>query len=132
LSPYAFRLWAKQFYQCCLSFQCSDFSPVPYFLLCRAIELEFKAIHLESDERLRQSDVKKLYGHNLIKSYKALPDAHRVLSPEQLSLLDQANEIYKTERKGFEYINVGDALRGFSNFPDLQALDALAKAIVGR
>lgn len=46
-SPAGFRRWANQFYKCRQSFQCPDFSPVPYFLLCRAIELQFKAVHLE-------------------------------------------------------------------------------------
>jgi hypothetical protein len=125
VSPLAFRLWAKQYYQCRLSFKCADFSPVPYFLLCRAIELQFKALHLEGK---RQSDVKNNYGHDLIKSYNDLPTVDRVLSREQLSLLEKANKIYKT--KGFEYFNVGDAVRGFSDFPDLKALDALAAKIV--
>ncbi|MBC7945588.1 MAG: hypothetical protein H7X91_10090 [Burkholderiales bacterium] len=127
-SPDAFRLWAKHYYQCRLSFQYSDpFSPVPYFLLCRAIELQFKAVHLEVQ---RQAQVKKSFGHNLVKSYSALPAAYQTLSPEQFSLLDRANKIYSS--KGFEYMNVGDALRGFSNFPDLQALDALTEALLGR
>jgi hypothetical protein len=53
-----------------------------------------------------------------------------VLTPQQLSLLEKANEIYKTEIKGFEYFRVGDAVCGFSTFPDLNDLDALAKAII--
>ena len=36
-SPAGFRRWANQFYQCRQSFQCPDFSPVPYFLLCRCL-----------------------------------------------------------------------------------------------
>jgi hypothetical protein len=126
LSSPAFRLWAKDYYQCRLSFRCADFSPVPYFLLCRAIELHFKAAHLEGKQ---QKDVKKKYVHDLIKLYNALPDADRMLSSEQFSLLEKANEIYKG--KGFEYINVGHAARGFSDFPDLKALDALVAEIIG-
>jgi hypothetical protein len=145
LSPTGFRLWAKQYYECRQSFQCPDFSPVPYFLLCRAIKLQFKAVHLEQK---RQAEVKKAYGHDLIKSYEDLPvDIKKKLSlsSKQLSLLEQANKIYsgkgfeelpllelanKHRGKGFEYVNVGDALRGFSNFPDLKDLDELAKAIM--
>jgi hypothetical protein len=132
-SPTGFRLWAKQYYQCRVSFRCSDFSPVPYFLLCRAIELQFKAIHLEQFKAVppghqTQDDVKTLYWHDLIKLYKALPAADQTLTPEQLKLLEQANEIYSS--KGFEYVNVGHASRGFSNFPDLKALDALVEEIL--
>ena len=74
-SPAGFRRWANQFYQCRQSFQCPDFSPVPYFLLCRAIELQFKAVHLEQLKaghpgHQTQYDVKKLFNHKLIKSYE--------------------------------------------------------------
>jgi hypothetical protein len=127
LSPVAFHLWAKHYYQCRVSFKCSDpFSPVPYFLLCRAIELHFKAILLETQN---QAAVKTSYGHNLIQAYRALPPAFQTLSQEQIALLDQANRIYRS--KGFEYINIGDAACGFSTFPDLPALDALAKQVLG-
>ena len=99
-------------------------------------------------EQKRQAEVKKAYGHDLIKSYENLPvDIKKKLSlsSKQLSLLEQANKIYsgkgfeelpllklanKHRGKGFEYVDVGDALRGFSNFPDLKDLDELAKAIM--
>jgi hypothetical protein len=125
LSSPAFRVWAKHYFQCRHSFKCADFSPVPYFLLCRAIELQFKAFHLEGK---RQIDVKRDYAHDLIKLYNDLPAADQRLTPEQLKLLEQANKIYIG--KGFEYINVGHAARGFSDFPDLTHLDALAVEIL--
>ena len=86
-----------------------DFSPVPYFLLCRAIELQFKAVHLEQLKaghpgHQTQYDVKKLFNHKLIKSYEALPATDRTLSREQLKLLKKADEIYKG--KGFEYVDI--------------------------
>jgi hypothetical protein len=131
LSPTGFRLWAKQYYECRLSFQCPGFSPVPYFLLCRAIELQFKAVHLEQK---RQKEVKDLYGHSLIRSYNALPATYKKLSPEQLSLLEQANKIYSGgegfDGKGFEYFDIRVAAAGFFKIPNLQALDELAKAVM--
>ena len=66
-------------------------------------------------------------------SDQALPAAYRTLSSEQLELLKKADEIYSrtgVNAKGFEYFNTGDALIAFSNFPNLQALDALAEAIM--
>ena len=84
VSSALFRQHAKDFYQYHRSFKGPDFSPVPYFLLCRAIELQFKAVHLEQFKSAHpghqtQADVKK-FGHDLIKSYNALPavaqDAH--------------------------------------------------------
>jgi hypothetical protein len=126
VSPYGFRRWAKDYYECYRSFKrTSDFSPVPYFLLCHAIELQFKAIHLEVEG---QSAVKDKYGHNLTESYNDLPATRQTLSAEEFSLLQKASGIYKS--KGFEYFNVGHAGRGFSNFPDLDALDATATKII--
>lgn len=95
VSPYAFCLWAKQYYECRLSFKYDDFSPVPYFLLCRSIELYFKALHLEEK---RQKKVKDLYKHDLIKVYNDLPTENQTLSPEQFLLLRKTNDIYVGKR----------------------------------
>ena len=41
LSPHGFRKWARQYRQCERDFRTPvGFTPVPYFLLCRAIEFE--------------------------------------------------------------------------------------------
>ncbi len=126
LSPHGFRRWAKEYYECYRSFRrTSDFSPVPYFLLCRTIELQLKAIHLEGK---RQKDVKEKYGHDLIESYNDLPATRQTLSDEEFSLIQKAGEVYKG--KGFEYFNVSHAARGFSNFPELDVLDAIAAKII--
>src|SRR5208282_3338621 len=105
VSPYGFRLWAKEFYECYRSFKRSDFSPVPYFLLCRAIELQFKAFHIEAEfkntGKSAVSTVKRTYWHDLTKSYKALPATRQTLSAEELSLLQKADGIYNDD-KGFE------------------------------
>ena len=60
ISPDAFHRWATHYLKCRKDFQSPHkFSPVPYFLLCRAIELEIKARHLRNST---QSKVKKSYG----------------------------------------------------------------------
>src|SRR5919106_4813564 len=69
-SPVGFKLVARDFRCCADTFKPLKFSVVPYFLYCRAIELALKAIHLEMR---KQRDIKDEYGHNLIRSYKALP-----------------------------------------------------------
>jgi hypothetical protein len=97
------------------------FSILPYFLYCRAIELGLKAIHLETD---KQQDVKDEYGHNLVKSYEALPPERRTLSPTDTDLLAQINKLYVC--KAFEYVQPGDAANAFSSFPDLEQLARLA------
>lgn len=126
LSPDAFHMWARHYYKCKQDFQSPDrFSPVPYFLLCQAIELEIKSRHLQ---RKNRQEVKEEYGHQLIKAYDALEKEHRVLNGEELEVLKAANEIYCG--KGFEYFNPEHALRGYSNFPDLGSLDAVAKKLI--
>lgn len=64
LNPLAFNLSAQHYYKCKQDFVCPDkFSAVPYFLLCRSIELSLKALHLE---QVGQQTVKDNYGHKLV------------------------------------------------------------------
>lgn len=126
LSPMAFRKWARQYYDCAGPLLSkTDFSPVPYFLLCRAIELELKAEHLETK---RQPEVKRDFGHDLAKSYAALPGHRQVLAAGESNVLNQANAIYSA--KGFEYFNPEHALRGYSQYPDLSSLNAVARKLL--
>jgi hypothetical protein len=121
VSPVAFKLAARDFRRCADTFKPPRFSVVPYFLYCRAIELGLKAIHLETH---RQQEVKDEYGHDLIRSYKALPPERRTLSTADSDLLAQISWLY--ERKAFEYVQPGDAAHGYSDFPDLEQLARLA------
>jgi len=127
LSPVGFRIWAGHYLKCKRDFQSPDpFSPVPYFLLCRAIELELKARHLEA---LRQKEVKDRFGHNLFRAYAALPPAGQTLDQNEVAVLKAANKIYMG--KGFEYFSVIDAVTAFKRFPDLAALEVIAEKLVG-
>jgi hypothetical protein len=122
----AFHRWATHYYKCRQDFQClHPFSPVPYFLLCRAIELVLKSKHLEDK---RQPEVKNEFGHNLVKAYRALPVEAQQLSEDKFSILERASAIYSS--KGFEYFNPEDALTGYSRFPDLAALDDITKQLL--
>lgn len=126
LSPDAFHRWATHYYKCKQDFEPPHkFSPVPYFLVCRAIELEIKSRHLKNS---KQQDVKDKYGHDFMRSYKALPHADKVLSDDELTVLERANIIYKS--KGFEYFKPVDALTGYSAYPDLEELDAVAIKLI--
>jgi hypothetical protein len=128
LSPTLFHKYAREYLQCERSFKTDEtYSPVLYFLVCRAIELELKAKHLESKSR---TEVKNQYGHNLKKSYDELPAAARTLDPAEYAELVRASEIYDIPNKGFEYVSVGDAATALKNFPDLEILERIAtKAI---
>lgn len=127
LAPDAFLKWAKHYYVCRQNFQSPDrFSPVPYFLLCRAIELAIKARHLTSRT---QNQVKRLFGHDLTRAYAALTSRDRILEADEEWLLERASTIYAG--KGFEYFNSEDALTAFKRYPPLQDLDAVARKLLG-
>jgi hypothetical protein len=127
LSPDVFHRYAGHYYKCKQDFVCPDdgSSPVPYFLLCRAIELQIKARHLK---RLTQEEVKDEFGHRLLKAYKALDAQEQVLSQSEVEVLTAADQIYSD--KEFEYFRQEDALTGSSRFPDLNTLDTIAKKLI--
>lgn len=114
-SAFAFRRWARHYYKCRHdSVNPDKFSPIPYFLLCRAIELELEARHLE---KKRQPEIRRIFGHRIKSAYLALPKCQQTLSAEELAVLKQANAIYTT--KGFEYILPRDAATLTNVFPIL-------------
>jgi hypothetical protein len=127
LSPDAFHIYATHYYKCKRDFTPPDdyFSPIPYFLLCRAIELEIKARHLK---RLTQKQVKNRFGHHLLKAYKALDAQEQILSQNERAVLNTADERY-TETD-LAYFNPELALGAFSEFPDLDMLDTIAKKLI--
>ena len=126
LSPDAFHRWATHYYKCKHDFRSPHkFSPVPYFLLCRAIELEIKSIHLRVK---KQKEVKKAFGHDMLKAYEALGEEYKILDDNEVKVLKDANEIYCS--KGFEYFKPADAIIAYSKFPDLDTLDAIAKKLI--
>lgn len=125
VTPYGYRRYARQLIDCFDALaKTGAFSPVPYFLCCRAIELAFKAALLETTPK---PDVKRVYHHNLVRAHSDLKDKI-LLSNDEIKLLREANDLYLS--KEFEYFNIISALKGFKNFPDLAKLRALAGRIV--
>lgn len=128
LSPDLFRRYAIEYLQYHLAFKPdTKYSPVPYFLICRAIELSLKAKHLENKSR---KEVKGKYGHNLVKLYDELPIEQKILEATERDTLVAANTIYDVPNKGFEYVSVFDAVTGFKSFPDLAALERIADKLL--
>jgi len=122
LSPDAFRMGAEHYYKCYLDFKPPHkFSPLPYFLLCRSLELLIKSFHLNTKS---QDDVKSSFGHDLISAYEGLAKKYKILTSDEYEELQTASELYST--KGFEYFNPEDALRGYSNYPDLAILHIIS------
>jgi len=127
LSPDAFHKYATHYLKCKRDFKCPDkFSPVPYFLLCRAIELEVKARYLK---HMTQEQVKDEFRHNLAKAYDALEPAEQTLNQEEERTLRDASKIY--HKKEFEYFSPEHALTAYKRFPKLELLDAIASKLIG-
>ena len=129
ISPEVFHFYATHYYQCKQDFKAPDyFSPVPYFLICRAIELEIKARHLK---HRKQDEITKDFSHDLRKAYNALDAQERILSQSEVAVLATADEIYS--KKGFEYFTPSaaqGASTGYSGYPNLETLDTIAKKLI--
>jgi hypothetical protein len=127
LSPDAFYRWATHWYEAKRQFvPPHKFSPVPWAILCRAIELVIKARHLTG---VKQKDVKYKYGHNLTRAYRALEPGEQVLTADDERVLEQASELYDAP-KAFEYFRPVDALTGYKSFPDLDMLDRITRKLL--
>jgi len=127
-SPYSFHKTAEHFYKAKCDFRVPGdfFSPVPFFLCSRAIKLEIKSKHLEEK---RQELVKNELGHNLVKAYDTLNQNFKVLNEDEYLLLKKTSNLYVSKR--FEYVNVMDVGTAYNDFPNLEALDALTRKILG-
>lgn len=128
VSPMAFHRWASHYMRCYETFDAmGKFSPVPYFLLCRSIELSLKAIHLKSISR---AQVKSKYSHNIMALYEALDHGAKVLSTHEGEVLSRASKVYGG--KGFEYFSPDLALEGYKSFPDLRVLEDVTRKLMIR
>ena len=108
------------------------FSPVPYYLICRCIELELKAFLLAKGRPM--SFLKNKIRHDLEKALR-VSEAEGLsrmvrITPKRRGELRAANAYYAA--KGFEYFQVLKAVTGYPNLPDLRILDRFGAALVER
>jgi hypothetical protein len=99
------------------------FSPVPYYLYCRSLELTLKAFLLAQGTPVAQLKKPSL-GHDLMRLLAAahkldLAKVAKVGQPDR-RLLSLANKYYK--EKGFEYFRMLPAAFGYPDLPDLEHL----------
>lgn len=104
------------------------FSPVPYYLYCRSIELVLKSFLLAKGMTKKQLKARKL-GHDLIALLAkaremGLEDIVVIGSDEEVEL-SKANEYYC--KKDFEYFNVGF---GYYSLPSLSILNELSERLL--
>ena len=126
ISPFGFWAWGREFLKARGGLQVSRkvFSPVPYFLTCRAIELELKAYLLAQGKPIDY--VKNKVRHNL---ERALREAESEglgrlvpITARRSAEVKAANAHYN--RKGFEYFQpMSLFVVGHKPLPDLKILD---------
>jgi hypothetical protein len=123
IGPLGFHRYASQFLVAAKSLPPEPkFSPVPYYLLCRSIELGLKAYLL-----CRRIDPKVLkqppLGHNLLailaRSEVEGIGSVFVISQEERAELAKANEYYV--EKGFEYFHLLKNADGYKGLPALRS-----------
>ena len=135
ISPFAFQVYAKDFYRAYTKHQEGHkFSPARFFLITRSIELAAKALHLGQGRLV--DDLLKL-GHDLEAAcdLSVLTQYGMDITTTERTELAKANEYYKG--KGFEYFcfkmpgvsadrsGPQQALSGWPNLPDEKILEGL-------
>lgn len=128
LSPRGFHAWANEYLDSHQdSVPAAQPSPARHLLLCRVMELEFKAWHRQMAKTKLLTDA---FGHDLVGSYHALPAKHRVLSEKELALLTVANDVYS--KADFACFDAGRVDQRRMPRVDLDGLEALAKKLMKR
>ena len=136
ISPIMFHFYALEFARAAEDFQMiGDFSPVPYFLYCRSIELSLKAFLLAKGVPVTKFKEKGGIWHNL---EGALEEA------ESQGLLDiveiprhykeelkKANYYYK-RKGGFEYFVSYEVFVRWDDLPSLKVLSEFASFLVAK
>ena len=127
ITPYGFHKYANDYLMAAENWPSKgEYSPVPYFMTCRSIELGLKAYLLGKGKKL--DEVKKdSFGHNGHDIEKGLKTARLNSLDELIKTNDSeekhirlANNYYKT--KGFEYFFIMNHAAGLTDLPDLEIL----------
>lgn len=125
LSPIFFAQTAVDFLAYYDAFKPDLVSVVPHFLCSRAIELSLKSIHLHD---MNQEEVRDDFGHDIQLSYRELPGEEKLLSVDQVRVLNQASKLYVSTR--FAYIRPIDLGTALKEFPDIEELAEVARTLV--
>ena len=132
ISPLGFHRYASEFLRAARSVSVdSSFSPVPYYLYCRSLELALKAFLLTKNVSIRELKSRDL-GHDLVKVLDkaktiGLGQLLTVTSAHERELV-KANNYYAS--KGFEYFEVMKAVRGYPDLPEVSVLAEFASHLI--
>ena len=130
ITPTGFLVYARNYFSVATNWiPDGKYSPVPYFLFCRSIELGFKAFILAKGEKL--NFVKLKIGHNLEKALdKAVNyslEDFVAITLEEKKQLQKANTYYND--KGFEYFDIKNLLDK-NNLPDIEILKQFSEKLL--
>ncbi len=127
--PSAYHTWAIDYYAYYSSNTQTQlrFSPVPYVLLFNVIELELKASFLQSTGK--GSLGAKKFNHRLYDAYESLDTKDKILTPDEVDMLKQAQKVLENEHKAFSYF-LPIALLTDHHMPELKQLELVAKKLV--
>jgi hypothetical protein len=131
MDPVGFALYADQFLRAGQSVPGDGkFSPVPYYLFCRSLELILKAFLLTKGHKI--SELENRYRHDLVRLWNAareggLAEAVTPL-PDIASDLAQANSYY--HEKAFEYFDFRRWARKYQELPSLHRVESAAATLV--
>jgi hypothetical protein len=123
ITPTGFLVYAEDFHSAGIGWESDHkYSPVPFFLFCRAIELGLKSFALTKGEKISFLKSRKV-GHDLITVLNiakkhSLSDFVDMTSIDEIEIA-KANQYYSD--KGFEYFKL-ENLFDKSKLPDLQVL----------
>jgi hypothetical protein len=127
MGPVGFSLCAEEFFLAGASIPQhsrargnTTYTPVPYYLFCRALELILKAFLLAKHRPL--DELKKSYGHDLQALWRAateqgILDVVGICDPDFSIDLQSANSYYKG--KAFEYFDFRRWAHGYQDFATL-------------
>ena len=132
ITPFGFFHYGKEFLDATKGFvEPLDYSPVPYYLYCHSIELFLKAFLLVKGVDKKDLKDMKEYGHDLEKILKKAQKLGLIelvkITPKQEKEIQIANKYYKY--KGFEYLEVIKAGKGYQILPDLTVLKKVASEL---
>ena len=131
ISPIGFLEFGKDFYNAFCAYKPDrKYSPSSYYLICRAIELSFKAYLLAKGINRKNLKSKSL-GHNLVsilrKSKELGIDSVISLTGDEIANLKKANSWYAD--KGFEYFQLRNLIRDDNKLPDVEVLKDLVEKL---
>lgn len=133
MSPIGFYMYGKHYLEASKRVRKpkGKYSPVPYYLVCQSIELFLKAwlsAHGVSIRTLRKKD----WGHNLVRLLNESESRDLAsivkITESRVSNIRLATEYYDNSKK-FNYADLGIALKGYPNLPDLVILKRFALSL---